>query len=38
MALAQPTLQIAAENKSGRSVMALVIKMPPALVVNIPDG
>src|ERR1700733_5000282 len=32
MALANPTLQIAAANKSGRSVMARLIKTPPALV------
>src|SRR5215472_15575912 len=32
MAFAHPTLQIAARNKSGRSVIARLIKMPPALV------
>jgi hypothetical protein len=32
MALATPTLQIAAAYKSGRSVMARLIKIPPALV------
>src|SRR5580700_9315875 len=32
MALAQPTLQMAAAYRSGLSVIALVIRMPPALV------
>src|SRR5205085_2234597 len=32
IAFAQPTLQIAARNRSGRSVIARLIKIPPALV------
>src|SRR5215831_4677709 len=37
IAFAQPTLQIAARNKSGRSVIARLIKIPPALV-PVPDS
>jgi len=32
MLLAAPTSQIAAANRSGRSVIALLINMPPALM------